>query len=96
MKHFYQSMGVARRSTTRLYAQTLHETLDRAAASGTTLSVHGLSEGKAIADQYRYLEHIDTQEILENGLRAESEGYDAFLIGNIFEPAMTAPQVCQS
>jgi allantoin racemase len=90
MKLFYQSMGVARRSTTGLYAQTLRETLERAAAPGTTVSVHGLSEGKAIADQYRYLEHIDTQEILENGLRAEQDGYDAFLIGNIFEPGLHA------
>jgi allantoin racemase len=90
MKLFYQSMGVARRSTTGQYAQTLHQILDRAASPGTTVAVHGLSEGKAIADQFRYLEHIDTQEILENGLRAEQEGYDAFLIGNIFEPGLHA------
>ena len=90
MRLWYQSMGVARRSTTGLYAQTLHQTLNQAAASGTTVTVHGLSEGKAIADQYRYLEYVDTQEILENGLRAEQDGYDAFLIGNIFEPGLHA------
>lgn len=90
MKLFYQSMGVARHSTTGLYAQTLRQTLEQAAAPGTTVTVHGLSEGKAIADQYRYLEVLDTQEILDNGLRAEQEGYDAFLIGNIFEPGLHA------
>ena len=90
MKLFYQSMGVARRSTTGHYAQSLRQILDHAAAPGTTVVVHGLSEGKAIADQYRYLEHIDMQEILENGLRAEQDGYDAFLIGNIFEPGLHA------
>ena len=90
MKLFYQSMGVARRSTTGHYAQTLRETLDRAAAPGTTVTVHGLSEGRAIADQYRFLEVLDTAEILENGLRAERDGYDAFLIGNIFEPGLHA------
>jgi allantoin racemase len=52
--------------------------------------VHGLSPGKAIADQYRYLEFRDTGEILENGLNAERQGYDAFLIGNIFEPGLHA------
>jgi allantoin racemase len=83
-------MGVARRSTTGLYAQSLEQILRQSAASGTTITVHGLSEGKAIADQYRYLEYIDTQEILENGLRAEQDGYDAFLIGNIFEPGLHA------
>jgi allantoin racemase len=90
MKLFYQSMGVARRSTTGLYAQTLRETLDRAAAPGTTVTVEGLSEGRAIADQFRYLEILDTPEILENGLRAERDGYDAFLVGNIFEPGLHA------
>ncbi len=88
MKLFYQSMGVARRSGTGLYAQSLHQLLNLSAAPGTTVDVHGLSEGAAIADQYRYLEHLDTREILSNGLRAEKEGYDAFLIGNIFDPGL--------
>ena len=90
MKLFYQSLGVARRSETGLYAQTLSKILQNAAAPDTSISVHGLGPGKAIADQYRYLELLDTQEILENGLRAEQEGYDAFLIGNIFEPGLHA------
>ena len=90
MKLLYQSMGVARRSTTGRYAQSLQEILADSAAPDTTVTVRGLSEGKAIADQYRYLEHIDTQEVLENGLQSEREGYDAFLIGNIFEPGLHA------
>jgi allantoin racemase len=90
MKLFYQSMGVARRSTTGLYAQSLNALLARSAAPGTAVDVFGLSEGAAIADQYRYLEYADTQEILANGLRAERDGYDAFLIGNIFEPGLHA------
>jgi allantoin racemase len=90
VKLFYQSMGVARRSTTGLYAQSLNQLLTQSAAPGTSVDVYGLSEGAAIADQYRYLEYVDTQEILANGLRAEKEGYDAFLIGNIFEPGLHA------
>jgi allantoin racemase len=90
VKLFYQSMGVARRSESGLYAQSLTKILLGAAAPGTSISVHGLSPGKAIADQYRFLELLDTQEILENGLRAEKDGYDAFLIGNIFEPGLHA------
>jgi allantoin racemase len=88
MKLFYQSMGVARRSGTGLYAQSLTQLLTRSAAPGTVVDVFGLSEGAAIADQYRYLEHVDTAEILANGLRAEREGYDALLIGNIFDPGL--------
>ncbi len=90
MKLFYQSMGVARRSETGPYAHALSSILRDAAEPGTEIAVHGLSPGKAIADQYRYLELLDTAEVLDNGLRAEREAYDAFLIGNVFEPGMHA------
>jgi allantoin racemase len=90
MRLFYQSLGVTRRSGSGPYAQKLSALLAGAVSPGSTVEVHGLSEGRAIADQYRYLEYLDTAEILENGLRAEREGYDAFLIGNIFEPGLHA------
>jgi len=87
---FYQSLGVTRRSTAGDYATRLKAILDRAASPGTTVELRGLSEGRAIADQYRYLEYLDTAEILDNGLAAERGGCDAFLIGNIFEPGLQA------
>lgn len=90
MKLFYQSMGVARRSESGPYARELTAILRGAAEPGTEIDVHGLGPGKAIADQYRYLELLDTAEVLDNGLRAEREGYDAFLIGNVFEPGLHA------
>jgi len=90
MKLFYQSMGVARRSQTGPYAVALSSILRGSVEPGTQIDVHGLGPGKAIADQYRYLELLDTAEVLDNGLRAEREGYDAFLIGNVFEPGMHA------
>lgn len=90
MRLFYQSLGVTRRSTGGDYAQRLAAILARAASPGTTIELRGLSEGRAIADQYRYLEYLDTAEILDNGLAAERDGYDAFLIGNIFEPGLHA------
>jgi allantoin racemase len=90
MRLFYQSLGASRRSTDGPYAQTLAAILAGAASPGTTVDVHALGADKAIADQYRYLEFRDTGEILENGLKAEREGYDAFLIGNIFEPGLHA------
>jgi allantoin racemase len=88
VKLFYQSMGVARRSESGPYARALTKVLTEAAAPGVEIGVFGLSPGRALADQYRYLEHLDTGEILDNGLRAEKEGYDAFLIGNVFEPGL--------
>ncbi len=83
-------MGVARRSETGPYARALNSILRSAADTGTEIDVRGLSPGRAIADQYRYLELLDTAEVLDNGLRAEREGYDALLIGNVFEPGMHA------
>lgn len=90
MRLFYQSLGASRRSTGGPYAQKLAAILQKAAGPDTTVEVHGLGPGKAIADQYRYLEFRDTGEILDNGLKAEREGYDAFLIGNVFEPGLHA------
>ena len=88
MRLFYQSFGVSRGSREGAYGQVLQRILEGAASSGTEISVSGLSPHRAIAEQYRYLEFLDTAEVLENGLRAESEGYDAFLIGNIFDPGL--------
>ena len=90
MRLFYQSLGASRRGAGGPYGQKLAAILRNATASGTTIKVHGLGPGKAIADQYRYLEYLDTGEILDNGLKAEREGHDAFLIGNIFEPGLHA------
>jgi allantoin racemase len=90
MRLFYQSLGASRRSTDGPYARKLAAILRNASAPGTEIEVRGLAPGKAIADQYRYLEFRDTAEILDNGLRAEREGYDAFLIGNVFEPGLHA------
>src|SRR4051812_32346268 len=90
MRLFYKTLGVTRRSTSGDYATRLSAILARAASPGTSVELCGLSEGRAVADQYRYLEYLDTAEILDHGLAAERDGYDAFLIGNIFEPGLHA------
>lgn len=88
MRLFYQSFGVSRGSRDGAYGQVLQRILESAAAPGTQIAIHGLSPHRAIAEQYRYLEFLDTTEVLENGLRAEREGYDAFVLGNIFDPGL--------
>jgi allantoin racemase len=87
MRLFYQSFGVSRGSREGRYGQVLKGILDRAAAPGTEISIHGLSPHRAIAEQYRYLEFLDKAEVMDNGLRAEKEGYDAVVLG---WPAMGA------
>jgi allantoin racemase len=88
MRLFYQSFGVSRGSRDGHYGQVLKRIVENAAAPGTEVVISGLSPHRAVADQYRYLELLDTVEVTENGLRAEKEGYDAFLVGNIFEPGL--------
>jgi allantoin racemase len=90
VKLFYQSMGVARRSESGPYARALSTILRDAAEPGTEIDLQGLGPGRAIADQYRYLELLNTAEVLDNGLPAERERYDALLIGNVVEPGMHA------
>ena len=88
MRLYYQTLGMSRRSKSGQYGQILQDIISSASAPGTTVDIHGLSPQRAVADQYRYLEFLDTSEVLENGLKAEKDGYDAFLIGNIFQPGL--------
>lgn len=88
MRLFYQTLGMSRGSSSGHYGQFLRKIIDDSAAPRTTVEMFGLSPHRAVADQYRYLEFLDTAEILDNGLRAEREGYDAFLLGNIFQPGL--------
>jgi allantoin racemase len=88
MRLYYQSFGVSRGSTDGHYGRQLKQIVDHAAAPGTQITIAGLSPHRAVADQYRYLELLDTIEITERGLQAEKDGYDAFLVGNIFEPGL--------
>lgn len=88
MRLYYQSFGVSRGSTEGSYAQVLKRITATVAAAGTEIEIHGLSPHRAIADQYRYLELLDTIEVTEHALKAEADGFDAFLIGNIFEPGL--------
>src|SRR5262249_15968658 len=87
---FYQSLGVTRQSTEGPYAQQLSALVARAASPGTSVEIHGLSQGRAIADQYRHLEFLDTGEIVDNAVRPERAAYDPFLVGNIFGPGLHA------
>jgi allantoin racemase len=88
MRLYYQTLGMSRKSKSGAYGQALEKIAAAASSPGTTIDICGLSPHRAVADQYRYLESLDTQEVLENGLRAEREGYDAFLLGNIFQPGL--------
>jgi allantoin racemase len=86
MKFWYQSL--TRPDAWPAYQAALRRVLDRAADPGTTLDVHGIEQRGGVGDQYRRLEFIETIEVLDNVARAEAEGYDAVLLGNIADPGL--------
>ena len=87
MRLWYQSM--TRPATWPAYNTCLRTVLDRAKAPGTTIEIHGIEKrGGGIGDAYRYLEFIETHELLENVERATREKFDGFLIGNIGDPGL--------
>ena len=86
MRLWYQSLTWA--DAWPGYNAALRQLLDRAGDPGTEIEIHGIRKRGGIGDQYRYLEFIEAQEVLENVERAAREGFDAFLIGNIGDPGL--------
>ena len=83
---WYQSFGHLGRA--KLYNESLLRLVQRSGDPGTTITVRGLEKGVGIADNYRYLEHLETAEVVANGVEAAQSGFDAFAIGNIFDPGL--------
>jgi allantoin racemase len=88
MKLWYQSMS--RQTEWGGYPRVLREILDRVRDPDTEIHVAGITEIGGTGDQFRYLEYLETGEVLKNVHRAVREGYDAFLIGNIADPGLHA------
>jgi allantoin racemase len=86
MKLWYQSM--TRGDAWGAYPRVLREILDQVKEPGTEIEVHGITKVGGAGDQYRYLEFLETAEVLENVHIAAARGFDAFLIGNIVDPGL--------
>jgi allantoin racemase len=85
---WYQSL--TRADAWPAYAAALRRILEAAADPGTAIAIQGITGRGGIGDQYRSLEFIETIEVLENVARAEAEGFDAVLLGNITDPGLRA------
>jgi allantoin racemase len=86
MKLWYQSMS--RQAEWGGYPRALRDILTKVKDPGTEIHVAGITEVGGIGDQFRYLEYLETGEVLKNVHRAVREGFDAFLIGNIADPGL--------
>ena len=76
MKLWYQSMS--RQTEWGGYPAVLRAILDKVKDPGTAIHVAGITRIGGVGDQFRYLEYLETGEVLKNVQRAVIEGYDAF------------------
>lgn len=86
MKIWYQSMSWT--SAWGSYHKILRQIIDRVKDPETEIELHGITEIGGIADQYRYLEYIETGEVMKNAQTAVRQGFDGFLLGNIADPGI--------
>jgi len=87
MKIWYQSMSRFE-TKWKAYPKYLRRILDQVKDPDTEIEVHGITKIGGFADQYRYLEYLETGEVMENVHTALKRGFDAFLIGNIADPGL--------
>lgn len=86
MKLWYQAL--VRGVETTPFGGLLRKVLNSFADPGTEIHIQGLSESSGCGVHYRFLEYHDTKEVIFNAMKAEREGYDAFLIGNISDAGL--------
>jgi allantoin racemase len=72
------------------YFGTLQQVLAGLDTDGVDLHVEGITRSGGTAELFRFFEFVDTRDVLANALRAQREGFDAFLIGNIGDPGIAA------
>ncbi len=88
MKLWYQSMS--RQEAWSDYNKALRRILDSVKDADTEIEVHGITKVGGIADQFHYLDYLESGEVMTNVQVAMKRGFDAFLIGNIGDPGLHA------
>ncbi|OPY85948.1 MAG: hypothetical protein A4E71_01837 [Smithella sp. PtaU1.Bin162] len=89
MKIWYQSATTYRyESKFDEYGKTLEEICRKAARPDTEVHVEGIPVIAKDVEKYNFLQYYEKAEFLNNMIRAEKEGYDAFAIGCDLEPGL--------
>lgn len=86
LRIWYQSFGAWRAD--HPYAKTLQEMIRQVVAPTTVVGFGGLEGALTAGKQYRALHAFDVPALLRRLGRAESEGYDALVIGNALDPGL--------
>jgi allantoin racemase len=79
---------MSRRETWTAYSAALERLVQKFRDPDTEIEVHGITKIGGYADQYRYLEYLESGEVMENVHKAVERGFDAFVIGNVADPGL--------
>lgn len=91
MKIWYQStLSLDKDPIFNEYKETLKSHLNKVARPGTEVVVHGTEIASPFIERCMYEELLHDGQIVDNVVRAEREGYDAFCVGCMFDPAFYA------
>lgn len=90
MKIWYQSGLSLHSPHFTTYAANLKSYLNQLARPGTEVSVNGVEISTPNLDRYLTEELLHSGQILKNLVKAQKEGFDAFCVGNIYDPAFYA------
>jgi len=91
MKIWYQSgMSVSTDPELIQYEANLKSYLNNVKRPDTEISVQGVELCSPNLDRYMTEELLHSRQILQNLIKAQRDGYDAFCIGNAYDPAFYA------
>jgi allantoin racemase len=75
------------------YNKALRRILDSVKDPGTEIEVHGITKIGGVADQFHYLDYLESGEVMTNVQVAMRRGFDAFLATQFPRPGhASSPQ----
>ena len=91
MKIWYQAVAMLGKDPIfSEHEANLKNHLNKVARPGTEVSVHGVETSSPNIDIYTTEAVLHNHQVVENLLRAQQEGYDAFCVGCMLDPAFYA------
>ncbi|MBI2831244.1 MAG: hypothetical protein HYX79_03200 [Chloroflexi bacterium] len=87
MKIWYQSYTrVGFDPRWKYYEEGLEKHANKVARQGTVVEIHGVDKAYPDFSRYHYFMSMHLPQIIDNALRAEREGYGAFVVGGMLDP----------
>ncbi len=82
MKIWYQSCTTVGKDTQwENYEQALRSHINRIIRKGNQVDIHGVKVSTTAIDRFHYFEFLNTNQVIENAMKSQKEGYDAFALG---------------